>query len=99
MELVGCLAWVRWHWIVRHDGPVSFRRAFRKEDWVRLLAAAEIPREAVTVETLAAGTVVRGAVEVRSVILKRLVRLRDMKPLAPVALMAHLITSNHLRNE
>jgi len=35
---------------VRHDGPVSFRRAFRKEDWVRLLAAAEAPREAVTVE-------------------------------------------------
>ena len=42
--------WVRWHWLVRHDGPVSFRRAFRKEDWVRLLAAAEISREAVTVE-------------------------------------------------
>jgi SAM-dependent methyltransferase len=42
--------WVRWHWLVRHDGPVSFRRAFRKEDWTRLLAAAEIPQEAVTVE-------------------------------------------------
>ncbi len=41
---------VRWHWLVRHDGPVSFRRAFRKEDWVRLLAAAEIPCEAVTIE-------------------------------------------------
>jgi len=47
-------AWVArvvgWHPFVRHDGPVSFRRAFRKEDWVRLLAAAEVPREAVTVE-------------------------------------------------
>jgi SAM-dependent methyltransferase len=42
--------WVRWHWLVRHDGPVSFRRAFRKEDWVRLLAAAEVPREAATIE-------------------------------------------------
>jgi 2-polyprenyl-3-methyl-5-hydroxy-6-metoxy-1,4-benzoquinol methylase len=42
--------WVRWHRIVRHDGPVSFRRAFRKEDWVRLLAAAEIPQEALTVK-------------------------------------------------
>ena len=42
--------WVRWHPIVRHDGPVSFRRAFRKEDWVRLLAAAEISREAVMLE-------------------------------------------------
>lgn len=41
----------RWHPIVRHDGPVSFRRAFRKEDWARLLAAAEIPKDAVTVET------------------------------------------------
>jgi 2-polyprenyl-3-methyl-5-hydroxy-6-metoxy-1,4-benzoquinol methylase len=41
---------VGWHRFVRHDGPVSFRRAFRQEDWVRLLAAAEIPREAVTVE-------------------------------------------------
>ena len=41
---------VRWHRFVRHDGPVSFRRAFLEEDWVRLLAAAEVPREAVTVE-------------------------------------------------
>jgi hypothetical protein len=48
---------------------------------------------------VAAGTVMRGAVEVKSVILKRFVGLRDMKPLAPVALMAHLITSNHLRGE
>jgi 2-polyprenyl-3-methyl-5-hydroxy-6-metoxy-1,4-benzoquinol methylase len=39
-----------WHRFVRHDGPVSFRRAFREEDWVRLLATAEVPREAVTVE-------------------------------------------------
>ena len=39
-----------WHRFVRHDGPVSFRRAFWKEDWVRLLAAAEIPQEAVTVQ-------------------------------------------------
>ena len=39
-----------WHRFVRHDGPVSFRRAFRKEDWLRLLAAAEVPRDAVTVE-------------------------------------------------
>jgi SAM-dependent methyltransferase len=42
--------WVRWHWLVRHDGPVSFRRAFRKEDWVRILTAAEVPQEVVTVE-------------------------------------------------
>ncbi len=42
--------WVRWHRIVRHDGPVSFRRAFLKEDWLRLLAAADLPEDAVTVE-------------------------------------------------
>ena len=39
-----------WHRFVRHDGPVSFRRAFREDDWVRLLAAAEISLEGVTVE-------------------------------------------------
>ncbi len=41
---------VRWHPFVRHDGPVSFRRAFREEDWVRLLATAEISLESATVE-------------------------------------------------
>ncbi len=40
----------RWHRFVRHDGQVSFRRAFRDEDWVRFLTAAEIPLEAVTLE-------------------------------------------------
>lgn len=39
-----------WHRFVRHDGPVSFRRAFWMEDWIRLLAAAGVSREAVTVE-------------------------------------------------
>ena len=74
---------------------------------------------------MAAGTVVCGAVEVRSVlvvgcgpagaypavrflfaryrymlrILKLLVRRKNMKSFAPVALVAHLITSNHLRGE
>jgi len=42
--------WVRWHPIVRHDGPVSFQRAFRQQDWLRLLAAADLPEDAVTVE-------------------------------------------------
>jgi 2-polyprenyl-3-methyl-5-hydroxy-6-metoxy-1,4-benzoquinol methylase len=39
-----------WHRFVRHDGPVSFRRAFREEDWVGLLAAAGVPMDAVTLE-------------------------------------------------
>jgi len=34
-------------------------------------------------------------VEVRSVILKRLVRLRDVKHIAEAALVAHLIKANH----
>ena len=42
--------WVRWHWIVRHDGPVSFLRAFRHEDWRRLLAEADVGEDVVTVE-------------------------------------------------
>ena len=42
--------WVPWHPIVRHDGPVSFRRAFLQEDWVRLLAAADLSQEDVTIE-------------------------------------------------
>jgi 2-polyprenyl-3-methyl-5-hydroxy-6-metoxy-1,4-benzoquinol methylase len=41
---------VRWHRFVRHDGTVSFRRAFQKKDWVRLLAAADVPQNAVSVE-------------------------------------------------
>jgi SAM-dependent methyltransferase len=47
----GIAALARSHRFVRHDGPVSFRRAFRQEDWVRLLAAARVPREAVTVQS------------------------------------------------
>jgi SAM-dependent methyltransferase len=41
---------VGWHPFVRHDGPVSFRRAFLKKDWERLLATAEISQETVTIE-------------------------------------------------
>ena len=42
--------WAPWHRIVRHDGPVSFRRAFRKGDWLQLLTAADLPYGPVTVE-------------------------------------------------
>lgn len=41
---------VGWHPFVQHDGPVSFRRAFRKGDWMHLLAAADVSQEAITVE-------------------------------------------------
>ena len=33
---------LRWHPYTLHDGPVSFRRAFRPADWQRLLTAANI---------------------------------------------------------
>ncbi len=39
-------AWSRlagWHRFVRHDGPVSIGRAFRRRDWEVLLARAAIP--------------------------------------------------------
>ena len=35
------LAWVmRWHRFVRHDGPVSIRRSFRRADWERYCSMA-----------------------------------------------------------
>jgi len=50
-KMFGWLAGLmRWHRFVQHDGPVSFRRAFSKEDWVRLLAMAGVQLELVTVE-------------------------------------------------
>lgn len=40
---------LRLHPFVRHDGPVSFARAFRAEDWHRLLGEAGLPPEAAEV--------------------------------------------------
>jgi len=34
---------MRWHRFVRHDGPVSISRAFRPEDWRRLIEQAGLP--------------------------------------------------------
>ena len=39
---------LRMHRFVRHDGPVSFARSFRREDWRQALAAADIPEGAAT---------------------------------------------------
>ena len=42
-KLFGLLAkGMRWHRFVQHDGPVSFRRSFREEDWERMLREAGI---------------------------------------------------------
>ncbi len=47
-RLFGLLAQgMRWHRFVRHDGPVSFRRSFREDDWERMIAAAGIANAAV----------------------------------------------------
>ena len=36
---------MRWHRFVRHDGPLSIARAFRRPDWERLLAEAGVAAE------------------------------------------------------
>jgi 2-polyprenyl-3-methyl-5-hydroxy-6-metoxy-1,4-benzoquinol methylase len=47
-KLFGTLAKVMgWHRFVQHDGPVSFRRSFREDDWQRMIAAAGIAPAAV----------------------------------------------------
>jgi hypothetical protein len=38
---------MRWHRFVQHDGPVSFRRSFREDDWARMLSGAGIGASAV----------------------------------------------------
>ena len=63
--------WVPWHRTVRHDGPVSFRRAFREEDWERLLAMARIPQGGCDDRTLATGTAMCWTVEVKPPFIKR----------------------------
>lgn len=41
------LAWaLRWHPVVRHDGRLSVTRAFRRDEWRRLLREAQVPQNA-----------------------------------------------------
>jgi len=43
------LSWaMRWHPFVRHDGPLSVARAFRRSDWERLIAQAGLDRSTLT---------------------------------------------------
>jgi SAM-dependent methyltransferase len=50
-QLFRLLAWAaRWHPFVQHDGPISFRRSFRKQDWERYLAQAGIDQSSVAIE-------------------------------------------------
>lgn len=41
----------RWHHFVRHDGPISFRRAFLPEDWRSYVDAAGLSRDDVHIFT------------------------------------------------
>jgi SAM-dependent methyltransferase len=60
----GALARVmRWHRFVQHDGPVSFRRSFREEDWRRMLGAAGIGLENVTLRRWRPGRLCVGRVK------------------------------------
>lgn len=38
-----------WHRFVRHDGPVSIARSFRREDWRRILQAAGVDPETASI--------------------------------------------------
>jgi len=38
-----------WHPFVRHDGPVSIRRSFVKEDWQRMCAEADLESDSVVI--------------------------------------------------
>jgi SAM-dependent methyltransferase len=35
----------RWHRFVKHDGPVSILRSFRRADWLALVKAAQVPEK------------------------------------------------------
>ena len=53
----------RWHPMVRHDGPASFRRSFREADWERLLAEAGIEAAECTLERWRPGRLCAGRVK------------------------------------
>jgi SAM-dependent methyltransferase len=54
---------MRWHRFVQHDGPVSFRRSFLEEDWKRMLGAAGIDVEGVTLRRWRPGRLCVGRVK------------------------------------
>jgi len=47
----GALAWaMRWHRFVRHDGPISVRRAFSESDWKHSIAEAKLDCSTIKLE-------------------------------------------------
>jgi 2-polyprenyl-3-methyl-5-hydroxy-6-metoxy-1,4-benzoquinol methylase len=55
---------LRWHKMVRHDGPVSFRRSFREEDWQRMLSGAGIRSDAASMQRWTPGRLCVGRTKV-----------------------------------
>jgi hypothetical protein len=53
----------RWHRFVRHDGPVSFRRSFREDDWRRMISAAGIPLTSITLQRWTPGRLCVGRLQ------------------------------------
>jgi hypothetical protein len=63
LKLFGLLAAAaRWHPFVRHDGPVSFRRSFLKDDWQCMAAAAGILLTAITLQRWTPGRLCVGRI-------------------------------------
>jgi len=54
---------LRWHKMVQHDGPVSFRRAFREDEWLRMLTAANIDVSQITMRRWTPGRLCVGRVK------------------------------------
>jgi 2-polyprenyl-3-methyl-5-hydroxy-6-metoxy-1,4-benzoquinol methylase len=53
---------MRWHRFVQHDGPVSFRRSFREDDWLRMVVDAGIGSDAVTLQRWTPGRLCVGRI-------------------------------------
>ncbi|ADW67512.1 methyltransferase domain-containing protein [Granulicella tundricola] len=50
-RLFRALTWfTTWHRFVKHDGPVSILRSFRREDWLELIEAAKVPEKTYAVK-------------------------------------------------
>ncbi len=54
---------LHWHKMVQHDGPVSFRRAFREDDWLRMFNTASIAASHVTLRRWTPGRLCVGRVK------------------------------------
>lgn len=64
LPVFGALAGLaRWHRFVQHDGPVSIRRSFRKEDWQRMCLEARISLNSVRIAARFPGRLCVGRVK------------------------------------